>query len=77
MRTSYRKRAIIDDGGTVDVRRFEKASGLNLGRNGKNHSKKIDDLVRQVIKSLEKDMSENDRRFLESTLKGFEGGSGQ
>ena len=69
IRTAYRKKSIIGDGGTVAVRNFEKTTGLNLGRDGRNHSKKIDDLVRQVTKSLRVEMSDNDKGFLISELK--------
>ena len=69
IRTAYRKKSIIGDGGTVAVRKFEKATGLNLGRNGKDHSKKVNDLVRQLTKSLENEMSDSDKRFLMSELK--------
>lgn len=69
IRTAYRKTAIIGDGGTAAVRKFEKATGLNLGRNHHNHSKKVNDLVRQINNSLEKTMSENDKKFLLQRLK--------
>lgn len=69
IRTAYRKSSIIGDGGTADVRRFEKATGRNLGRNGATHAKKVDDLVRQIEKSLTKDVSSEDRKMLESELK--------
>lgn len=68
IRISYRKSSIIGDGGTAAVRRFEKETGLNLGRNGKNHAKKVSDLIRQIKKSLLKDMTDLDRQFLEERL---------
>lgn len=68
VRTAYRKSSIIGDGGTVDVRRFELTTGRNLGRNGRTHAKKIDDLIKQVNKSLTKEMGPADREFLESEL---------
>ena len=68
VRTAYRKSSIIGDGGTVDVRRFELTTGRNLGRNGRTHAKKVDDLVKQVNKSLTKEMGLADREFLESEL---------
>lgn len=69
IRTAYRKSSIIGDGGTADVRRFEKETGRNLGRNGKTHSKKVDDLINQINNSLRQNLSENDRIFLEKELK--------
>lgn len=40
IRTSYRKNANIGDGSTYAIRKMEKETGLNLGINGRNHSKK-------------------------------------
>lgn len=68
IRTAYRKTSIIGNGGTADVRRFEKQTGINLGRNNNNHAKKVEDLIRQLEKSLMKPMSDKDRLFLESEL---------
>lgn len=41
----YRKSSIIGDGGTAAVIRFEKATGRNLGRNGKSHTQKGKDML--------------------------------
>lgn len=68
IRTAFRKTSLIGNGGTADVRRFEKQTGINLGRNNNNHAKKVEDLIRQLEKSLTKPMSDKDRLFLESEL---------
>ena len=68
IRTAFRKTSLIGNGGTADVRRFEKQTGINLGRNNNNHAKKVEDLIRQLEKSLTKPMSDTDRLFLESEL---------
>lgn len=67
--TDYRKTSFIGDGGTVDIRKFEKTTGLNCGRNGNNHKQKINDLINQTKKALLKDLPQNDRFFLENYLK--------
>ena len=68
IRTAYRKSAIIGDGGTVDVRRFEKATGLNLGRAGNNHEQKVRELINQLDKTLKTDLTNIDRKYLTSEL---------
>lgn len=68
IRTAFRKTSLIGNGGTADVRRFEKQTGINLGRNNNNHAKKVEDLIRQLENSLTKPMSDKDRLFLESEL---------
>ena len=72
IRTAYRRSSIIGDGGTVAVREFEKATGLNLGRNGRNHEKKVEDLINQVKKSLTKPIQDSERKYLEQELKKLE-----
>lgn len=69
IRTSYRKSAVVGDGGTYDIRKMELETGLNLGRNNRNHAKKAEDLERQLNKSLQKDLPEKDRNYLEKELK--------
>lgn len=69
IRTAYRKTAIIGDGSTYSIRKMEKETHLNLGRNGKNHNKKVNDLIRQIEKSLKKPMQDKDKEFLENELK--------
>lgn len=47
---------------------MEIETGLNLGRDGRNHAKKVEDLIRQINKSLSKDIPEKDKMFLEKEL---------
>lgn len=68
IRTAYRKSANIGDGSTYAIRKMEIETGLNLGRNGRNHSKKVEDLIRQINKSMSKEIPEKDKRFLEKEL---------
>lgn len=44
----YRDESIIGDGGTADVIRFERETGINLGRNGNNHMQKGVDMQRNL-----------------------------
>lgn len=68
IRTAYRKSANIGDGSTYAIRKMELETGLNLGRNGRNHSKKVEDLIRQINKSISKGIPGEDRTFLEKEL---------
>jgi hypothetical protein len=54
IRTAYRKSAIIADGGTVAIRKFEKATGLSCGRNGRDHSVKTNQLINLINNSIRK-----------------------
>lgn len=54
IRTAYRKNASIGYGSTYAVRKMEIETGLNLSRNGRNHAKKVEDLIKQINKSLSK-----------------------
>lgn len=69
IRTAYRKTAIIGDGSTYAIRKMEIETGLNLGRNQNNHAKKVDDLIRQISKSLSKNLPERESRYLQNELK--------
>lgn len=68
IRTAYRKSASVGDGSTYAIRKMEIETGLNLGRDGRNHAKKVEDLIRQINKSLSKDIPEKDKMFLEKEL---------
>ena len=67
--TDYRKSSFIGDGGTAAIRKFEIATGLNCGRNGGNHEKKVYDLIHQINKILLKNIPESDKIFLRKRLK--------
>lgn len=68
IRTAYRKSSVVGDGGTYDIRKMELETGLNLGRNNRSHAKKVEDLKRQLNKSLKKDLPQKDREYLEKEL---------
>ena len=68
IRADFRKTSFIGDGGTAAIRRFEKETGLNCGRKGKDHSVKVSDLIRQINRTLLKDIPESDKIFLRKRL---------
>ena len=39
-----------------------------MGRNGNSHEKKVEDLIKQIEKMLNKEMSGRDRKYLEQEL---------
>ena len=63
--TDYRKSSFIGNGNTASIRKFELATGLNCGRNGRSHSKKVQDLINKINKTLLLDLPESDRIILE------------
>ncbi|MBO5514200.1 MAG: hypothetical protein J5961_06400 [Mogibacterium sp.] len=73
IRSDFRKTSFIGDGSTAAVREFEIATGLNCGRNGNSHAKKVEDLSRQINKLLLKDLPEGDKIFLQEMLNRLQG----
>lgn len=69
----FRKSSFIGDGSTAAVREFEKATGLNCGRNGNSHAQKAEDLSRQINKLLLKELPESDKIFLQEMLDRLKG----
>lgn len=61
----YRPNSFIGDGGTADVIRFEKATGLGLGRQGNTHIQKGREMLKYIKEKILKntDLSETDRRL--------------
>ena len=58
----YRGNSFIGDGGTADAIRFEKQTGLMLGKNGGSHVQKGIDMVKYIEnKILTQDLSPSDR----------------
>ncbi|GAA0086274.1 hypothetical protein UT300007_27130 [Clostridium sp. CTA-7] len=49
----YRDESIIGDGGTADVIRFERESGMNLGINGNTHMQKGADMQKYLQKIMD------------------------
>ena len=68
IKSDFRKTSFIGDGSTVAIREFEISTGLRCGRNGNTHETKVKDLIRQIDKILLKDLSHNDKIFLEKML---------
>lgn len=50
----YRGNSFIGDGGTADAIRFEKATGITLGKTPQDHMQKAQDMVRYLQRILEK-----------------------
>jgi hypothetical protein len=66
----YRPGSFIGDGGTASVLKFEKATGLGLGKNGKPHTQKAKDYavhLSLLIKSAT--LSKGDRKLALSLYK--------
>lgn len=60
----YRPGSIIGDGGTASVVLFERRTGRNLGRNGGNHVKKAQEMIRYISnKVLSEKLSLGDRKL--------------
>ena len=58
----FDKSSIIGDGGTAAVIRFEKATGRNLGRNGKSHIQKGRDMLSYLNRiASSENLSQSDR----------------
>lgn len=69
IRTAYRKSSVIGDGGAVAIRKFEKATGLNCGRNNNDHSLKVKELINLINNSLRKNnLSVAEKEYLQIEL---------
>ena len=68
IKTDFRRTSFIGDGSTAAIREFEIATGLNCGRDGRDHSTKIEDLKRQINKLLLKNLPQNDTIYLQDML---------
>ncbi len=65
----YRGKSFIGDGGTADVIRFEKQTGLMLGKNGGSHIQKGTDMANYIKnKILTQDLSDSDRALATKLL---------
>ena len=74
----YRPDSFIGDGGTASVIKFEKETGLGLGRNGKNHIQKGRDMIKYLDRiSQSQSLSASDSkltRYLANNLRKAIGG---
>ena len=68
IRADFRPTSFIGDGNTASIRRFEKATGLNCGRDGRTHEQKARDLSRYIEKTLLQDIPEDDKILLNEML---------
>ena len=61
----YRKGAFIGDGGTASAIKFEKATGIGIGRNGNTHIQKGKEMVKYIEnKVIKKEaLSESDKKL--------------
>ncbi|WP_092241791.1 hypothetical protein [Butyrivibrio sp. INlla21] len=60
----YRGKSFIGDGGTADVIRFEKETGLMLGRNHGSHVQKGIDMAKYIEnKILTQNLNSSDREL--------------
>lgn len=66
----YRPGAFIGDGGTASVIKFEKRTGLGLGRNGGTHEKKGREMIKYIEdKILTQSLSRSDRKLANNLVK--------
>ena len=66
----YRPGSFIGDGGTASIIKFEKRTGLGLGRNGGTHIQKGKDMVKYLEnKVLNQPLSNSDRKTANKLLK--------
>lgn len=68
IRSDFRKKSFIGDGDTASIRRFEIETGLKCGRNGGDYYQKVKDLIRQIERTLLKDIPERDKLVLRERL---------
>ena len=65
----YRGKSFIGDGGTADVIRFEKQTGILLGKNGGSHVQKGIDMASYIKnKILTQNLSDTDRALATKLL---------
>lgn len=59
----YRKGAFIGDGGTASAIKFEKATGIGIGRNGNSHVQKGKEMIKYIENKILKNetLSRTDR----------------
>ena len=67
----YRPGSFIGDGGTASVIKFEKATGIGLGRNGKKKKKKGKEMIHYINTKIltQESLSPSDRRMANRLVK--------
>ena len=65
----YRPSSFSGDGGLADCFRFELETGRNIGRSGRNHLQKVQDMIRFLEKKLESgNLNESDGQLAKELL---------
>ena len=60
---AYRSGSFIGDGGTADVVRFERSTGLNIGSNNNSHVQKAKEMILYIQnKVLKQNLSDKERQ---------------
>lgn len=66
----YREGSFIGDGGTASVLKFEKRTGINVGKNGNSHLQKAEEMVRYIKnRVLNENLSKSDKKLATRILK--------
>lgn len=66
----YRPGSFIGDGGTASVIKFEKRTGIGLGRNGGTHERKGKEMIKYIEnKILTQNLSNSDRKLATQLVK--------
>lgn len=67
----FRPGSFIGDGGTASVIKFEKRTGLNLGKNGNTHAQKGHEMVTYIRKKIltQPSLSKSDRKIATKLVK--------
>lgn len=66
----YRPGSFIGDGGTASILKFEKRTGINVGRNGNSHMQKAMDMEKYLKnKVLSQKLSKSDRKLANKILR--------
>lgn len=72
MNQLYCPGAMIDDGGTASVLKFEKATSLGIAKHGKLHTIKAENTIKYLKHILKKSaLSKSDRKLANKLLKGL------
>lgn len=66
----YRPGAVIGDGGTASVIKFEKRTGIGLGKNGGTHEKKGREMIKYIEDKIPtQSLSKSDRKLANYLVK--------
>lgn len=66
----YREGSFIGDGSTATILKFEKRTGINVGRNGNSHLQKAVEMERYLKnRVLTENLSKSDRKMANTLLK--------